>query len=518
MYLRNELIADREGESDVVAEGQDETSTKSQLLEKRDAGHDGSVSLSDLLQIIRKHLITALVTFGIVVVGVGAFTMLSPTKYSATAQMFATYSSEAAGNGDLSNITSASTYIANQIKSYPALATTESVLQPVISDLGLNTSVSDLAATISVTNPSDTAFINITVEDRDARRASSVANAVAKSLGDVVENSLYSQDQKSPVKLSVVQQASVPQAPSSPKVGLYMVVGILLGMVLGIVAALLKDLLATRVQDTRDLQDIVQAPIVGRIPRDGALDGTTPIVVSSPGSSLSEEFRRIRTNLSFTAPVEGTHSRLVVVTAVGPDEGKTTCAVNIAAALAENGARVLLVEADLRHPSIAGKLDLEGGAGLTHVLSGQADVKDVVQRYWKPNLHIMLSGPKPPNASVLLNSPTMFALLRQALLQYDYVVIDTAPMMIANEAALFGAIGRGVLMVSGRDMTNKHELRDISTQLQNLDVPVTGFVFNYAKDVHRSGGYGNYYYDDDSAERERYRRGKSAKGSHKSRE
>ncbi|WP_300766704.1 polysaccharide biosynthesis tyrosine autokinase [uncultured Bifidobacterium sp.] len=498
-------------------EQREETTSKFQLREGKDDDRDGTVSLSDLLQVIRKHMVTALVTFALVVVGAGAFTMLSPTKYSATAEVFVTYSSTAAGTDDISSITSVSTYISNQIKSYPTLATTESVLQPVISDLGLNTTVSALASTISVTNPSDTAFINITVQDGDASRAASVANAVATSLSDVVENSLYSQDEKSPVKLSVVQQATVPQSPSSPKVNLYMMVGILLGIVFGIVAALLKDLLAPRIEDARDLQDIVEAPIVGRVPRNDALNDSTPIVISTPSGSLAEEFRRIRTNLSFTAPVEGTHSRLVVVGAVGPNEGKTTCAVNIAAAFAETGSRVLLIDADLRHPSVAAKLDLEGGAGLTHVLSGQADVKDVVERYWKPNFHVMLAGPKPPNASVLLNSPTMFALLRQALLQYDYVVIDTAPMVVADEAALFGSIGRGVLMVSGRDMTSKRELKDVSTQLSNLDVPITGFVFNYAKDNRKSNGYyGNYYYDDDSSTSSGGRSGKSGKSGRKS--
>ena len=83
------------------------------------------------------------------------------------------------------------------------------------------------------------------------------------------------------------------------------------------------------------------------------------------------------------APVEDTNCRLIVVTSAGASEGKTTTSVNIAAALAENGAKVLLIDADLRHPSVATKLDIDGSAGLTHVLSGQASVKDVVQRYWK---------------------------------------------------------------------------------------------------------------------------------------
>lgn len=460
-------------------------------------GRDSGVTLMDMLRIIRKHVIAAIITFVVVFAAVCAYTLLTPPKYSSTAQVFATYSDSAPNSGDISTINSASSYISNQIKSYPTLATTESVLQPVIDDLGLTVTVKQLAAQLTVTNPSQTAFVNITVEDASPQQSAAIANAVAQSLSSVVQNSLYASDQKSPVKLSVVQQAYEPTSPSSPKVALNMAIGIAAGAILGVFVALIKDLLSTRIQEAHDLQEIIDAPIMGRIPDDEALKSSTPVIISAPSSSIAEEYRRIRTNLSFTQPVEGTKSRLVVISSVSPNEGKTTTSCNIAATLAENGASVLLIDADLRHPSVADKLSLEGNAGLAHVLSGQAAVKDVVQRYWKPNLHIMPAGPKPPNASALLNSLTMKELIKQALTQYDYVLVDTSPMIVANDAAIFGAMGNGIVLVSGRDVTDKRELRDIAAQLDNLDVSVTGFVFNFAKEGKKSSSYGNYYYDDD---------------------
>lgn len=455
------------------------------------------VTLMDMLRIIRKHLIAAILSFVVVFAAVCAYTLLVPPKYSATAQVFATYSDSAANSGDISTVNNASSYISNQIKSYPTLATTESVLQPVIDDLGLNTTVEDLAKELTVTNPTDTAFVNITAETDDAQQATSIANSVAKSLSSVVENSLYAADQKSPVKLSLVQQAQEPTSPSSPKVALNMAIGIVAGLIVGVFVALIKDLLSTKVQESRDLQEVIDAPIMGRIPEDEALKQPVPVVVSAPSSSIAEEYRRVRTNLSFTTPAEGTNARLIVISSVSPNEGKTTMSVNIAAALAENGASVLLIDADLRHPSVANKLSLEGNAGLAHVLSGQASVKDVVQRYWKPNLHIMPAGPKPPNASALLNSVLMKELLKQALAQYDYVLIDTSPMIVANDAAVFGTMGNGIVLVSGRDVTDKRELRDIAAQLNTLEVAVTGFVFNFDKETKKTSNYGNYYYDDD---------------------
>lgn len=457
---------------------------------------DNGITLMDLFRIVRKHIVVGIITFVVVFAAVCAYTFLVPPKYSATSQVFATYSDSSVQDNNISNINSASTYITNQIQSYPTLATTESVLKPVIDDLGLDTTVAGLAGQLTVTNPTNTAFVNITAQSGDAKQSSDIANAVAESLSNVVEKSLYASGKESPVKLSIVQRASVPLSPSSPKVALYLAVGLVGGLILGVFATLIRDLMATRVEEANDLQDIINAPIMGRIPTDDSLKGIKPIIISSPAGRISEEFRRIRTNLSFTSKVEGSNARMIVITSVGPSEGKTTVSVNVAAALAENGAKVLLIDADLRHPSVADRLGLEGGAGLAHVLSGQATVKDVVQRYWKPNLHIMPAGPKPPNASMLLNSKTMTEMLDMALQTYDYVIVDTSPMVVANDAAVFGAKSDGVVLVSGRDVTMKRDLKDIAVQLENLNVPVVGFVFNFEKERKTSNNDNYYYYDE----------------------
>lgn len=164
---------------------------------------------------------------------------------------------------------------------------------------------------------------------------------------------------------------------------------------------------------------------------------------------------------------------------------------------------MLLIDADLRHPSVADHIGLEGGAGLTHVLSDQAAVKDAVQRYWKPNLHILPAGPKPLNASMLLNSKTMSKLLDTALHTYDYVIVDTAPMVVANDAAVFGAKSNGIVLVSGRDVTMKRDLKEIAVQLDNLNVPVMGFVFNFAKERKVSANGNYYYYYDEGGKKSR---------------
>lgn len=453
---------------------------------------DDGITLMDLFKIIRKHLVTAIIAFVVVVAGVSAYTFLAPAKYTATAQTMATYN--ASQNGvDINQQSAGGSYISNQITSYPTLATTSKVLKPVIDDLGLDETVTDLAGQVTVTNPTNTAFVNIAVVDGDPKQAADIANSVAESLKNVIESDLYSGD-KSPVKLSIVQKAQVPMSKSSPKTALYLAVGVVLGIIIGVFAALIKDLLNTKVEETSDVRSIVRASSLGSVPMDASLDDKRPVLVSQPNGAIAEEFRRIHTNIDFlqTDRTEGV-GQLLVITSAQPSEGKTTMAINTAVALAEDGAKVLLIDADLRHPSVAHHLGIEGAAGLAHVLSGQMGPKDVVQSYWKPNLHILPGGKRPANAGVLLGSETMKLMVEQALTQYDYVIIDTAPLTVSNDGAVFGRWAKGLLLVVSRNVCEKKSLQEAADTLATAQVPVLGFIFNRA-DPKKTNTHSNYYY------------------------
>lgn len=452
------------------------------------------MTLSGFIELLGKHIISMIVTFVIVFAGVCVFTLLQPAKYTATAKLFATYSQNSNSDETSANANNASSYITNQIKSYPSLTTTEAVLAPAAESLGTGITAQELAGKITASVPTNTSFINITAQDGNAQMAAAMANAVAASLSEVVGHSLYSDSAQSPIKLTIVQPAVAPSSPTTPKVKMNIAIGFFVSLFLAILVALLKDLFSTRIHDESELESFIGAPIIGRIPQTEELKDTVPVIMNEPGSPIAEDFRRIGTNLSFFTPVSGTNSKLVIVSSVGVNEGKTTVCANLAAALAETGSSVLLIDADLRHPSIAKKLEIDGSAGLVHVLSRQATVKDVVQKYWKSNFHVMPAGPTPPNAAMLLNSPLMEELIAQALRQYDYVIVDTAPMIVANEAAIFAKQGGGLVLVSRCGYTLKRQLRDIMVELDNLEVSLTGFVVNYAKASKKLAGSSYYYY------------------------
>lgn len=363
-----------------------------------DGSRPSGITFADIVVIIRKHIATAAICFAVIVGVAGAYAFLAAPQYSATAQVIATYNAAQDGGNsdDITQQNTGGTYVSNQIKSYPTLATTETVLKPVISQLGLDVSVKDLSNQLTVSNPSNTAFVNITATAGDAKQSATIANAVADSLRTIVEHDLYAKGAAAPIKLTVVQRAATPQEPSAPNKKLCIAAGVVLGLIVGIIAALLKDLLRTKVEEASDVRGIVHASALGSIPKNEALEGTRPVIITEPNGSVTEEYRRIRTNIKFLevnkTPGQG---QLLVISSTSPSEGKTTTAVNAAAVLAENGAKVLLIDADLRHPSVAHHLGIEGNVGLAHVLSGQMAPVDVVQNYWKPNLHILPGGQTP---------------------------------------------------------------------------------------------------------------------------
>ena len=422
-----------------------------------DGSRPSGITFADIVVIIRKHIATAAICFAVIVGVAGAYAFLAAPQYSATAQVIATYNAAQDGGNsdDITQQNTGGTYVSNQIKSYPTLATTETVLKPVISQLGLDVSVKDLSNQLTVSNPSNTAFVNITATAGDAKQSATIANAVADSLRTIVEHDLYAKGAAAPIKLTVVQRAATPQEPSAPNKKLCIAAGVVLGLIVGIIAALLKDLLRTKVEEASDVRGIVHASALGSIPKNEALEGTRPVIITEPNGSVTEEYRRIRTNIKFLE-VNKTpgHGQLLVISSTSPSEGKTTTAVNTAAVLAENGAKVLLIDADLRHPSVAHHLGIEGNVGLAHVLSGQMAPVDVVQNYWKPNLHILPAGKRPANASLLLNSDMMKMLVDQALLQYDYVIIDTAPLTVSNDAIVFGSWTSGICHKDPCDLTS----------------------------------------------------------------
>lgn len=465
---------------------------------------DNDVITIDVLGALKKHVVTAVITFVVIVAGVCAYTFTRTPMYTASAQLFATYRNTAADSSNANSYNAGASYISSQIATYPDLVKTEAVLQPVIDDLGLDTSVGALSRQVSASNPTDTMMLKVSVSDADPEMAAKIANAASASLRDQITGSLYSEGGSeliSPVNLAIVQKAGTPGSPSSPNVKMNLAVGLAGGLVMGVIAAVLKDLLDRRVRTVADVQAIAETPILGTLTQGDVFTEKAPVMVGHASSREAEDLRRLRTNLTFMENGEGL-SNVIVVTSSSPSEGKTTTSSNLAVAFAENGAKVLLIDADVRNPSIAKSLDVENSVGLTHLVSGEVSSRDAIQKYWKSNLHVLTSGQQTLNPSVLLNSMAMKALIHQVADSYDHVIIDTAPMQVSNDAAVFAKEGAQLLMVAGLGVVEKRRLTATMDELETLDIEPVGMVLNFAEQEKAKDSYYYYYYGEKDGKRQ----------------
>ena len=458
------------------------------------------MTILDVLMAVRKHMITAVVTLVVVFAAVAGYTFTRTPQYTASAQLLATYKGSTQDNTSAGSLNSGANYINSQIATYPQLVKTEAVLQPVIDDLGLNTTVSALAAKVTASNPTDTMLVEISVEDPSPKNASNIANSVATSLQKQITTTLYSDEGDkivSPVNLQVVQQAYAPASPSSPNVKLNLAAGFAGGLILAIIAAVVKDLLDRRVRQASDVQSIIgDVPVLGTLSNSEAFSGKAPVIIAKPASPEAEEIRRLRTNLSFALP-ENNLSNVIVVTSAAQHEGKTTTSVNLATAFAETGSSVLLIDADVRSPSVAPQLGIEGNVGLTHLLTGKLSAQDAIQRYWKPNFHVLPAGKQSMNPSIMLNSRAMKSLIAQVAGHYDHVIIDTAPMRVANDAAVFVKEGGELLLVVGLGVAEKKQLRTTVQELKTLEIETAGLSLNFAETDKKKDDYYYYYGSND---------------------
>jgi capsular exopolysaccharide synthesis family protein len=431
------------------------------------------VELHDYLAIVSKRWVSILLITALAVAGAMSGTLLSTPTFEASSQVFVSLST----GGSTADLLQGSSFTQNRVTSYTDMVTSPRVLIPVIKQLGLPISPDQLAMSITADSPPNTVLINIRVTDESPQVASDVANATADSLGTQVDSlEKPAGTQPSPVHISSLRTATVPTVPATPNPKRNLAIGLLLGMLLGFGVAVLREALDTRVRSEADVQKVTDASMIARIGFDDDAAQHPLIVQSSPRSHRSEAFRRLRTNLQFLDIAD--RPKTIVLTSSLPGEGKSTTAINLAITLADAGSRVALVDADLRRPSIAEYMGLEGEVGLTTVLIGLASMQDAIQPWGDRNLHVLTSGEVPPNPSELLGSRSMANLLQQLTNQYDMVLIDTPPLLPVTDAAILAKITGGALVIAAADSLHRQQLADGLGSLHDVDARVLGVVLN----------------------------------------
>jgi capsular exopolysaccharide synthesis family protein len=448
-----------------------------------------AVELGDYLGIFRRRWLGVLIIALTALALASAVTLAMPKKYTATTRLFIAV---AAGES-ATDLAQGSNFAEKQMSSYAEVATSPRVLAPVIRQLGLRTTPEKLAESVQTTVPVDTVILEIAATDPNPTRAAQIANAVGQELAQATaELSPRKENGTEPVQVTTIAEAQVPDKASSPKILQNLGIGLIVGLLLGLGVAVLRHVLDTRVRNEDDVRAVIDSPILGVVAYDQEVSSHPVILRDQPLAAPSEAVRRLRTNLQFIDI--GNQSKSIVISSSIPGEGKSTIAINLAVSLADAGARVILVDADLRRPSIAEYLGIEGGVGLTTVLIGRAEVEDVVQPLGKTSLDLLPSGQIPPNPSELLGSVAMADLLERLSASYDMVLLDSPPLLPVTDGVVLSNLAGGALVVVGVDRIHRPQLQQSLESLETAGAHVFGLVMNkIARREAAAYGYGSGY-------------------------
>lgn len=465
------------------------------------------MELRDYLHVLRKYAVLIVIT---TLVGVGAAAVWSLTRTPMYTASSTVYVSTQSGDS-VAELQQGQTFTQARVATYAALATTPVVIDPVITELGLESTAASQADRVTATAATGTNLITITVTDADPAQAAEISNTVAASLTTTVENLDTLEGQEaSPVRLTRVKNALPPAQASSPNVPLNLTLGLLIGLAAGVGMAMLLTVLDTRVRTKRDVEHITDSPILGAIPFDSKWKQRPLIIDVDPLSPRAEAFRSLRTNLQFI-DVAGKQS--FTITSSMPAEGKSSTAINLAIALADAGKKVALLDADLRKPKVAEYCGIDGTIGLSDVLIGSVRLGDVMLPWGQRSLFVLPAGRIPPNPSELLGSPQMAQLLEVLERDFDAVICDSPPLLPVTDAAVLSSLTSRAITVVAAGETTKQQLAAAMSALEKVDASQAGIVITKVPtrgaDAATYGygyGYGEQRYGDEPEEEPRRRR------------
>jgi capsular exopolysaccharide synthesis family protein len=323
----------------------------------------------------------------------------------------------------------------------------------------------------------------------------------------------------------IFERAETPRAPARPNVLVNLGIALVVGLVFGLGSAGAAEVLDNTIKNHEQAESLVGAPVLGIVPIIGDRKskaakgkGGRPIpkidvpeqqkrdlgVYYDPKSLAAEACRSIRTNLLFLSPSKPLRS--IVVTSPGPQEGKTTTAINLAITLAQAGAKVLLVDTDLRRPRIHRSFQVSNERGISSVIVGETELGAAVIHTDVPNLDLLPCGPIPPNPAELLQGDRFRAIMKECAQKYDRVIYDSPPTSAVTDPALIGNLADGVVLVLRARHTTRQAAAFARRQLTDAKATMLGTILNrvdpsdrryeyYYAQYYRSYGYGygGYY-------------------------
>lgn len=381
----------------------------------------------------------------------------------------------------------------NLVKSYMMVLTSNNVLSKVINQLGLQTTEASLASRISSSAIADTSIFYIYVTSTDPYVSMEVANALADIAPDEIARVVKSGG------IEVIDHATLPTAPfATANIPKYTIFGAGVGFALSLALSLLFGLLDSVIRKKSELLSWFDLPILGEVPiiyDPSKKVKANKILNDNAPFSLNEAYSMLRTNLQFSS--RGEKCPVFGITSTDSGDGKTMNIINIAISFAKLGKKVLLIDCDLRNPSIHKHLNIEQNQmGLSQYLAGIED-KVNVHEFEVKDLAILTAGLIPPNPSDLIGSSRMERLIETMKEEFDYIFIDMSPIGTVSDPLQFVSLLTGYLIVVRNNVSKINDLKSIVAELERINANISGFIYNAVDDkqLRYSAKKANYIYE-----------------------
>lgn len=429
-----------------------------------------------------------------------AFTRFAihPT-YTASVQMYVN-SDDATSSIDLNDLY----YAQKVVTTYINFLQTKVFYTLVIEESKLNYTSGELKEMIEIHAVNNTEIFQISVTSDNAEVSYKLVNAIQKLAPEHIKSI------KTSAEISVVDPADYPNGPSGPNTLLNTAIGGLLGLFLSILMSILWEIIDVKVKNQDDLKRKYNKPILGSIPdynercKKNKLFQTISskiirnnvrndkVIKEDTDFLITEAYNELRTNLRYTLRKDGC-KRILVNSPISQD-GKSTISTNLGITIAQTGARVLLMDCDLRKGRLHNFFKLKSNPGISELLIGLAKEKDVIQNTRYDNLQVITLGKIPPNPTELLSGGQMEELLKSLEKNYDYIIIDTPPVNVVSDALSLSKLVDGVLLVVREKVTSHPNISSAISKLEFVEAKIIGFAFNGVSIKRGNKSKSKYYY------------------------
>lgn len=440
----------------------------------------------------------------------GTYFLITP-QYESSALFYVNNNSLSLGDASLSIDSGDISASKSLVNSYIVILKSRETINDVIEHAQVNRSYVELKDMITATSVNNTEIFEVVVTSPSPTEAQKIAMAITEVLPDRIGGIIEGTSAK------IVDYAVVPSSPSSPSYTVNVIVGFLIGLVLSVGIVLVQEIFDVRIRTEEDLAEISQMPILASVPdmtaaskgayeyRRGSKAKKTKklishknvvLVGSEIGFTAAEAYKLLRTKLQFSFSDEG-NCRVIGVSSSLSGEGKSITAVNLAYTLAQLNKRVILIDCDMRRPTVAEKLNLKKNPGLSSYLTAQCQLGELVQesavQEGEVAFRVISAGQCPPNPAELLSSARMGQMLEMLRNTHDYVILDLPPVIEVSDALAVANQTDGMLLVVRQNMCDRNVLSDTLRQFEYVDAKLLGVVFNCIGAGNGKGYYRKYY-------------------------